>query len=693
LKPCKQPLLFQYILFCELILLFSIFSAFSICHLINLVQENPENSISPDSQAAQRYWLKNYRLLSFFLNQKFPDHSDQKPEFPPVTAIEDLRNKMKDVPPSQPKILIDFLKLKYSEQLLNAKKFGEFKTIVQHPDSPYPFLNRQRNKLFLQYLYAAKKYPGFIKRFDTHPLNDTGTKIQYLNCLLKTGNTDRAFELFKTLFSQNKLSVFKDKISRPVLRMLINKLDHGFWVEKFTYLAKINNFREIFIEKKYVKSSQLISLFSAEYHYRKRRFKKAKNLLNKVNKKDLLAHKKKLIFKINLRTARSNFDEIIQHIHELKDHKQIYADLLFNAANIMLMKEKSKFALKLYNQFIISNLETDNPDFWKALWISAWIRLKKNQKTEALKYFNLGKNSPIVPYKVANSYWVYQMGESATVGIEKYPFSYYFTKLIDLKQRGMTHISLNNFIQLVNQNQNPILMDIIRGLKYLIKNHLVDESLQLIQLVKNENSLSRSDMNVIMIIESIIYLKKNDYYQAFKKFKDNFECYQCIQLPTFLSEIYLPVRFESLIKKYSQQNDLDPYLILSLIREESFFKADAVSTARAYGLMQILLGTAREVANKKIQRRDLFEPETNIRLGTKYLKRLINKYRGKTHLALAAYNAGDFRVDRWIEQFGHAPDDEFIEMIPITATRTYVKNIYRNYFYYKLYHRRHNGSE
>jgi len=693
LKPCKQPLLFQYIIFCELILLFSIFSAFSICHLINLVQEKSVNSISPDSPETQRYWLKNYRLLSFFLNQKSTDHSGQKPKLQLLTAIGILHDKMKDARPSQPKILIDFLKLKYGEQLLNAKKFGEFKTIVQHPDGPYSFLNRQRNKLLLQYLYVSKKYRSFIKRFDTHSLDDTGTKIQYLDSLLKTGSTDQAFELFKTLFSQNKLSVFKDKISRPALRMLINKLDHGFWVDKFTYLAKINAFREIFLEKKYVKSSQLINLFSAEYHYRKRRFENAKNLLNRVKRKDLLAHKKRLLLKINLRTAQSNYDEIIQHINELKDHKQIYADLLFNAANIMLMKEKSQFALKLYNQFIISNLETNNPDFWKALWISAWIRLKKNQKKEALKYFNLGKNSPIVPYKMANSYWVYQMENAATVGIEEYPFSYYFTKLVDLKQHRMTHISLNNFIQLVNHNQNPILMDIIRGLKYLIRNHLVDESLQLIQLVKNENSLSRSDVNVILIIESIIHLKQNNYYQAFKKFKDNFECYQCIQLPTFLSEIYLPVRFESLIKRYSQQNDLDPYLILSLIREESFFKTDAVSTARAYGLMQILLGTAREVANKKIQRRDLFQPETNIRLGTKYLKHLINKYQGKTHLALAAYNAGDSRVDRWIERFGHAPDDEFIEMIPITATRTYVKNIYRNYFYYKLYHRRHNDSE
>jgi len=690
LKPSRQPTLFKSLLFCELVLLFSIFSAFFICQFFCRIQANPDNSVPSSQQASGRYWLKNYRLLTFFLNQKFPQQLSQKTEPPHSGSNRDLKKKLKAISTDQPQILIDFLKLKYGQQLLEEKKFGEFRSILEKSDSSYSFINRQRIKLFLEYLYSSRKFLHFVNRFDSHPVDDIAMKVRYLDCLLKTGKSERANQVFKTLFSRNKMAAFTDNINRQELRRLISKLDFQFWIEKFSYLAEINAFREIFLERKYVRSVQLVNLFYAEYHYRRQRYKKAENLLSLINREELLPHKKKIIFKINLRTARNDFEDIIQGLRELKDNKRIYSSLLFNSANILLMKEESRFALKLYNQFVLSNLGTHSSDFWKALWISAWINLKKNQKKEALHYFNLGKNSPIIPYKVANSYWMSQMGQETSSDVENYPFSYYFTKTVDFETLKAPHIKLRNFIRLVNQKQNPILMDIIRGLKYLIRNHLVEESLQLIQMVKQENSLSESNMNVIMLIESIIHLKQNNYYQAFKKFRDNFECYECIQLPTFLSEIYLPVKFKDLIEKYSLQHDLDPFLILALIREESFFKTDAVSTARAYGLMQILLGTASEVAKKRIRRRDLFQPETNIRLGTKYLKYLITKYDGKIHLALAAYNAGDFRVDRWLERFGHAPDDEFIEMIPITATRTYVKNIYRNYFYYKLYHRRHN---
>lgn len=690
MKPNRQPTLFKSLLFCELVLLFSIISAFIVCHFFCQIRANPDNSIHSSQQASQRYWLKNYRLFTFFLNQKLPQQLHQKTKPSHLSPNRDLKKKLRAISTHQPQILIDFLKLRYCQQLLEEKKFVEFKSVLEESESSYSFLNHQRNKLFLEYLYNSKKHRDFINRFDTHPVDNTSMKVRYLDCLLRTGKSNRANQVFKTLFSRNKLAAFTDNINSQQLRRMISKLDFQFWIEKFSYLAEINAFREIFLERKYVKSVQLVNLFYAEYHYRRQRYKKAENLLSQINHEELLPHKKKIIFKINLRTAQNDFENIIQDLRELKDNKRIYSSLLFNSANILLMKDEYRFALKLYNQFIISNLGTRSSDFWKALWISAWIKLKKNQKNEAMHYFNLGKYSPIIPYKVANSYWMSQMEKEASSDLENYPFSYYFTKMVDFEIQKTPHIKLKNFIKLVNQNQNPILMDIIRGLKYLIRNHLVEESLQLIKMVKQENSLSESNMNVIMLIESIIHLKQNDYYQAFIKFRDNFECYECIQLPTFLSEIYLPVKFEDLIRKYSHQHDLDPFLILALIREESFFKTDAVSTARAYGLMQILLRTAREVAKKRIRRRDLFQPETNIRLGTKYLKHLITKYDGKIHLALAAYNAGDFRVDRWLERFGYAPDDEFIEMIPITATRTYVKNIYRNYYYYKLYHRRHN---
>jgi soluble lytic murein transglycosylase len=106
--------------------------------------------------------------------------------------------------------------------------------------------------------------------------------------------------------------------------------------------------------------------------------------------------------------------------------------------------------------------------------------------------------------------------------------------------------------------------------------------------------------------------------------------------------------------------------------------------------MQLLYRTARQVGRKlkiRLKRRDLFIPETNIKLGIEYLKQLIIRYKGRLPLALAAYNAGPTPVDRWIRRFGNVTPEEFIELIPYSETRTYVKNILRNYYYYKFYYR------
>ena len=178
---------------------------------------------------------------------------------------------------------------------------------------------------------------------------------------------------------------------------------------------------------------------------------------------------------------------------------------------------------------------------------------------------------------------------------------------------------------------------------------------------------------------------------AFTAFKRNFPQYHSLRLPHFLSSIYFPVAYRQAINRFSHQNKMDNLLVFALIRNESFFNPNTVSPARAYGLMQLLYRTARQVARKvkvRISRKDLFSAEINIQLGIKYLKQLLIRYKGKLALALAAYNAGSRPVDRWLRQFGNVTTEEFIELIPYSETRTYVKNILRNYYYYKFYFRK-----
>ena len=137
-------------------------------------------------------------------------------------------------------------------------------------------------------------------------------------------------------------------------------------------------------------------------------------------------------------------------------------------------------------------------------------------------------------------------------------------------------------------------------------------------------------------------------------------------------------------------NALDPYLVASLIRQESEFNPGAVSNANAYGLMQLLpqvgRGEARAAHIKHFSTSSLLVPTLNIQLGTHYFKEMVTQYSGQVEYALAAYNAGSNRVDDWL-QSGHYRDvPEFVESIPFTETREYVQAIVRNAkVYQRLY--------
>ena len=149
-------------------------------------------------------------------------------------------------------------------------------------------------------------------------------------------------------------------------------------------------------------------------------------------------------------------------------------------------------------------------------------------------------------------------------------------------------------------------------------------------------------------------------------------------LPPDLLRVIFPLDYWPLIKKYSDQHKLDPYLVAALMAQESTFTAEVRSHANAYGLMQLIPGTGRRVARKVGIRRFttsmLTNPETNVRLGTQYFKDLIAEF-GGAHYALASYNAGEQRVRRWRQESPGLPQDEFIDNIPFPETQTYVKRI------------------
>lgn len=149
-------------------------------------------------------------------------------------------------------------------------------------------------------------------------------------------------------------------------------------------------------------------------------------------------------------------------------------------------------------------------------------------------------------------------------------------------------------------------------------------------------------------------------------------------LPLEVQQVIFPIDYVPLIKRYTAQHDLDPFVVAALIGQESSYVADVKSPANAWGLMQILPSTGRQLARaegiRPFRTSMLTNPETNIRLGTRYFARLIDNL-GGTPFALAGYNAGAGRVIRWKADRGPLEQAEFIDDIPFPETQMYVKKI------------------
>jgi len=155
--------------------------------------------------------------------------------------------------------------------------------------------------------------------------------------------------------------------------------------------------------------------------------------------------------------------------------------------------------------------------------------------------------------------------------------------------------------------------------------------------------------------------------------------------------IYLlayPLGNPSWINQYARKGNLDPALLSAVILEESRFNPQAISPAGARGLMQVLPSTASQIVQRmKVDGYSeplLFDPEMNLRLGSWYLSSLLEEFKGKEILALAAYNAGPHVVREWLAKKPAAPEDEFVENIPYAETRNYVIRVLSSTRVYRM---------
>ncbi|GAK59966.1 lytic transglycosylase, catalytic [Candidatus Vecturithrix granuli] len=210
------------------------------------------------------------------------------------------------------------------------------------------------------------------------------------------------------------------------------------------------------------------------------------------------------------------------------------------------------------------------------------------------------------------------------------------------------------------------------------------------QLQKQDLSESDSEQNLLRVyFLGRVYAQFGDYLKGIQLAAtiESLLADSSTPFPYALEYLQYPLAYWDLITRYAAQNTLDPFFVAGIIRQESAYNPRALSYANAMGLMQVIPSTAARVAKrlglKQFTTAQLYEPETNIAIGTAYIAEMLEKFEGNLFRAIAAYNAGPNATNKWWPQNIGIDDEEVVENITYNATRNYVKRVLRDQHRYR----------
>jgi len=377
---------------------------------------------------------------------------------------------------------------------------------------------------------------------------------------------------------------------------------------------------------------------------------------------------------------------------------------LISAGNIYLLRRDYDKAIDYYreSQGRFPNGGRASYTHWKV----AWLSLRQGRNAEAKNGFEqqigLYPASPEVP---AALYWRGRLaeedGEPAKARAYYLKLSqrfqnYYYGELARQQLRKIkddsdpVHYALLDRVPPINANAKVTADEVPADNLRVQKAHLLENGALLDFAVHELQAASSEEKGNWATAETArVYQDAGRYDTAIEVLKHAVPNYFALDLPSLPRaywEALFPKPYWTELKRFSSANALDPYLVASLIRQESEFNPSAVSRANAVGLMQILPKVGRTVARQEKLRyfsaSELFTPGVNLRLGTRYLREMVGKF-GALEYALAAYNAGSDRVEDWLGQGKYRDPQEFVESIPFTETREYVQAILRNASVYR----------
>lgn len=629
--------------------------------------------------------------------------------------------------------------------------YGRAKMAIDHLLAMYPrtILSVDAEFLRLDILISQERYSDFIayanlilqnnSRFDYDSNIDEWLYFTLAKAYLKLGDKERTKESLLRIYADYPISVFapkaydiltKDLKITPDIQMRLKRAENLFKrqmfqnsLEEYRRIEGLVKDRE---DKRSLEIRKRIKVKMADCYASLRENSIARELYSELLNDSYYTPDMKAYFLYmiaQLAKRKTDNSEAIRLYNELAEKypKSKYADearylaiwLKYNDGNYDEAIEGFK---RFVNQYKRSQRRRD------ALWFLGINLLKKKMYDEAYRYFyEIKRTTPNTEKEKPAS--IYFLGRiSGLLGRLEESRAHYINLIENFPLNYYSLMAQNRLKELFNEDvpfpdfegrfdlESDYLSISDEPEKFVLAQEAFLRLNKVIQLIKvgleryAQRELSYINLNLkndyrALFVLSSLNLRAGDYYNSMRVIRQFF-IENMLNRPSskemkFWKRMF-PLAYLEYVIQNAERYDLDPLLILAIMREESHFRPNVISPAGAKGLMQIMPKTGKLIS-KSLEFVDFDDymldiPEINIQLGSWYLSQLMVKFNYQLPFVVASYNAGPAAVDRWLKRGDKSDLDIFIEEIPYKETRGYVKRVLQTYGIYNFLYRKKDGK-
>ncbi len=562
--------------------------------------------------------------------------------------------------------------------------FEDYLQYIQN-NSDWPEINKININAELKINYNTDI--ALIKKFFFNKEPQTGWGNIFLgNAYLSNGKSEEGGKYIVKgymygNFTRNEQAIiiksYKDILNQEHHKIRIDKL---LWEGKYRSASRLIKYVERDYQKLFEARIGLISFAGG-----------VDNLIRNVP--EYLLNNPGLVYdRINWRIKKNKHESALKLLIEINrtdPDKLVRPDKFWNKKNFLIRKLIDDHRYDQAYKLAINHGLNESKDIAEAEWLAGWISLVflNNPESAYLHFSNIWNISTRPISKARASYWIAKSFES--IGNFRESQNWY---------RLASNYSLTFYGQLAKSKLNektefmPITTKSVN-----VSNETIDKNKEIYLAISLLN-----EFDVSKYVKKFIWdlANRNDIETAIDSVRiaNAIERYdfavQAGKMLYYNTTILHPLSFPTIDKPTFEKLIFpEQELIHSVIRQESQFDSDAGSYAGARGLMQLMPYTAKRISkglNLKYTKSKLTEdPSYNVILGSAYLDMLLNNYNGSYILSLAAYNAGESRVSRWIKKYGDPRKDDissenWIELIPFKETRNYVQRVMENIQVYEF---------